>query len=308
MDRPISRRDLLHGMGALAVSTLIPGRALADEMLALERAGGAAAGYPPALTGLRGNHVGSFEVAHQLARDGRRDWGAIQEPDSDLYDLVVVGGGISGLAAAHFYRKQQPKARILILDNHDDFGGHAKRNEFQVGGRTLIGYGGSETLEEPSSYSDIVKGLLRDLGVEIDRFEKAYDQDFFKRHGLRAGMHFNKEKWGVDRTVPLYTEETVAQIPISGAAKAEFLRLLTTQEDQIPHIPADAKRKYLSSISYRDFLSKHLGITEPEVFTLMQDMPMDLGLGIEACTAYRAMNYSELPGWDAAGLPDDEEE
>ena len=92
MDRPISRRDLLHGMGVLAVSSLVPGRALADEMLALERAGGVAAGYPPALTGMRGSHVGSFEVAHQLVRDGRRDWGAIQEPDSDLYDLVVVGG------------------------------------------------------------------------------------------------------------------------------------------------------------------------------------------------------------------------
>ncbi len=235
MDRPISRRDLLHGMGALAVSSLVPGRALADPRLALERAGGAAAGYPPALTGMRGSHLGSFEVAHQLTRDGRRDWGAIQEPDSDLYDLVVVGGGISGLAAAHFYRTQQPKARILILDNHDDFGGHAKRNEFQVGGRTLIGYGGSETLQEPSSYSEIVKGLLRDLGVEIKRFEKAFDQDFFKRHGLGNGMHFNQEKWGVDRTVPLYMVDSVAQIPISDASKAQFRRLLTIEEDQIPH-------------------------------------------------------------------------
>ena len=306
MDRPISRRDLLHGMGALAASALIPGCAQPNQMFALEHTG--AAGYPPALTGFRGNHVGSFEVAHQLARDGRRDWGAIQEPDPDLYDLVVVGGGISGLAAAYFYRKQQPKARILILDNHDDFGGHAKRNEFQVGGRTLIGYGGSETLEEPSSYGDIVKGLLRDLGVEIKRFEKAYDQDFFTRQGLGVGMHFNKEKWGVDRTVPLYTAETVAQIPISDAAKAEFLRLLTTQKDQIPHIPTDAKRKYLFSISYRDFLSKHLGITEPEVFTLLQDMPIDIGVGIEACPAYRAMYYAELPGWLAAGLPEDEKE
>ena len=48
------------------------------------------------------------------------------------FDLVVVGGGISGLAAAYFYRQARPNARILILDNHDDFGGHAKRNEFHV--------------------------------------------------------------------------------------------------------------------------------------------------------------------------------
>ena len=144
MDRPISRRDFINGIGVLAASTLVPGRALAEKMLALEHAGHTA-GYPPALTGLRGSHVGSFEVAHQLAREGRRDWGAVQAPDPDLYDLVVVGAGASGLAAAHFFRREHPNARILILDNHDDFGGHAKRNEFQVGGRKIIGYGGSQS-------------------------------------------------------------------------------------------------------------------------------------------------------------------
>jgi hypothetical protein len=74
MDRPISRRDVLLGMGALAASTFVPGRAFADEMLRLERAGGFGPSYPPGLTGLRGSHAGSFEVAHQLAREGRSDW------------------------------------------------------------------------------------------------------------------------------------------------------------------------------------------------------------------------------------------
>ncbi len=97
--------------------------------------------------------------------------------------------------------KQRPKARILILDNHDDFGGHARRNEFQVGGRTLIGYGGNQSLEAPSGYSDVVKGLLRDLGVDTKRFDTAYDQEFYKRHGLAAGIYFNRRDWGVDRLV-----------------------------------------------------------------------------------------------------------
>ena len=66
------------------------------------------------------------------------------------YDLVVVGGGISGLAAAWFYRRAKPSARILILDNHDDFGGHAKRNEFTLDGRRIIGYGGSQSLQSPN--------------------------------------------------------------------------------------------------------------------------------------------------------------
>ncbi len=149
MDRSISRRDLLLGMGAYAAGAFIPNRAFADEMLRLEQAG--APGYPPGLTGLRGSHVGSFEVAHQLAREGRSDWGPVQQPDVDLYDLVVVGGGVSGLAAAYFYRLEHPGARILIIDNHDDFGGHAKRNELRAAGRTLLSHGGSEILQGPDN-------------------------------------------------------------------------------------------------------------------------------------------------------------
>jgi spermidine dehydrogenase len=110
--------------------------------------------------------------------------------------------GMGALAAAHFFLKEKPKARILIVDNNDDFGGHARRNEFQVGGRTLIGYGGNQTLEAPSGYPDVVKGLLRDLGVDIKRFDTAYDQGFYKQNGLGPGIYFNQENWGVDRIVP----------------------------------------------------------------------------------------------------------
>jgi len=323
MDRTISRRDLLHGMGALAAGTLLPGRALAEEMLALERAGEMAAGYPPARTGLRGNHAGSFETALELALKGRHDWGAVEEPDSDVYDLVVVGGGLSGLAAAHFYRKHRPTARILILDNHDDFGGHAKRNEFQLGSRTIIGYGGSQTLQEPSGYPDVVKELLRDLGVDKKRFETAYDHGFFKRNGLAAGIHFDRAQWGVERLVPydlgtfgkflplapspVSAEQAVAQMPISEPAQREFLRLLVMHEDRAPEIPAAAKASYFYSISYRDFLTKHLDIREPEVFAILQDLPADSGLGIEATPALAAMDYLGLPGWNATGLPPPDE-
>src|SRR6266513_210012 len=75
------------------------------------------------------------------------------------------------IAAAWFYRRATgPSARILVLDNHDDFGGHAKRNEFTLDGRLIIGYGGSESIDSPKTrYSDVAKGLLRDLGVEIER-------------------------------------------------------------------------------------------------------------------------------------------
>jgi spermidine dehydrogenase len=319
LNRPISRRDLLHGAVALGANALLPGRALADEVLALEQAGDAHAAYPPVRTGWRGNHPGSFDAAHQLAHQGRSDWGTVREPDADVYDLVVVGGGISGLAAAHFHLRQQPDARILILDNHDDFGGHAKRNEFQVGGRTLLGYGGSQTLSQPSGYSDVVKGLLKDLHVDKDRFETAFHHDLFKKNGLRPGMYFNRESWGVDRLVPyglgiledyvplapsdLSPKQAVSQMPISVPAQRELLRLLVTDQDQMPEFQLAAKADYLSTISYRDFLIKHLNIEQPDVFKMLQDLRGDVGVGIEAVSASSCLSTGGLPGRSAAGLP-----
>jgi len=324
MDRRITRRDLLHGVGTVAAASFVPGQAFANEMLVAEGSGASIAGYPPAFTGMRGNHIGSFEVSHQLVREGRRDWGPIEVPESDLYDLVVVGGGISGLAAAHFYRKTKSDARILILDNHDDFGGHATRNEFKVGDHTLLAYGGSQSLEEPSGFSDIVNTLLDDLGIDIDQLASAYDQDFYRKNGLAGGVHFDRENWGSDRLVrydlgalggylPLAPSdrsvaEAVQQMPMSDAARAELLHLLTTTKDHIPDVPADEKEDFLYSLSYRDFLGKHIGISEPEVFAALQNLTTDSSVGIESTAAGDAIFYSYLPGGKAIGLPHYEDE
>ena len=131
--------------------------------------------YPPTLNGMRGSHPGAFEVAHSL-RDGTF-WEKAGKPveTGEEYDLVVVGGGISGLAAAYFYRKQAgPSARILILDNHDDFGGHAKRNEFHLGGRMLLTNGGTVSIESPFPYSKEARGLLAELGIDPPALQKKY--------------------------------------------------------------------------------------------------------------------------------------
>ena len=185
--------------------------------------------------------------------------------------------------------------------------------------KTLLMHGGSETMVAPSGYSDIVKGLLDDLGVDPTRFETAYDQDFYKRNGLATGLHFNKETWGVDRVVPLSlgfwegfvspaespltAAEAVAQMPISESAKTEFLRFVTITEDQLPDMSIDAKTKYLYSISYRDFLTRHLDISEAEVFAVLQDLMGEFGIGVESISAYMAMSYVGLPGRSAVGLP-----
>jgi spermidine dehydrogenase len=319
---PITRRDLIHGLGAIAGVAMVPGTALADAVLAMETE---KAPYPPALTGLRGNHDGSWEAAHALARHGKQHWPKADTHDDTLYDLVVVGAGISGLSAAHFWLKSNPDAKVLILDNHDDFGGHAKRNEFSVGGRKLIGYGGSQTLQEPSSYPAAALELLDDLGVQLKRFDNAYDQSFFRRNGLAPAIFFDQKNWGSDQLVhgemgtilsgylplapsPLSLAESIDAMPMSPKAKQQLLSVHTSTDRSIPGSSEDERYTYLSRISYHAFLTQNMGVTEPEVFAVLQDLASDFGVGIESVSAAIAILWTGLPGIKATGFEWREEE
>lgn len=307
----ISRRDLLHGLGALTAAGF--------TAPAAARAVFGPDVYPPLRTGMRGNHPGSFDVAHPLAREGKADWTPLEESD-ERYDLVVVGGGISGLSAAWFYRERNPEARVLVLDNHDDFGGHARRNEFIVDGHRLIGYGGSQTMEGFSGYSDTTRTLLEQLGVDFGRFFTAFDQDFYRRQGMGAGVWFDKAHWGVDRLVPfdlcdsnsylpiapgqLDAQQAVAQMPLSEPARREMLHVLTHQQDELAGV--GDRWAYLSGISYRQFLERHMGVTRDEVFRVFQNLCVDSCVGIEAAPATTAIGYNGLPGWQVTGLEAEE--
>ena len=170
LNRPISRRDMLNGV-AIGVSSSLASAWLTSCGWSLEPAALLAQDrptyYPPALTGMRGSHDGSWELAHAL-RDGTfwQQAGAVTDT-RETYDLVVVGCGISGLAAAYFFRQQAGNdARILLLDNHDDFGGHATRNEFSAGGQLLLGNGGTHAIATPTPYSSQARGLLTALGID----------------------------------------------------------------------------------------------------------------------------------------------
>ncbi len=315
MDRSISRRDFLNSAAAVTAVTAMYGGALANSN---ESAEAATVGYPPGRSGLRGSHPGSYEVAHQLVWQGQQDWGRIHDADSDVYDLVVVGAGISGLSAAHFYRKTHSDARILILDNHDDFGGHAKRNEFELNGRTIIGYGGSQSLEDPGAYSDVAQGMLRDLGVDTKRFETAYDQEFYRRNGLAGATYFDSETYGSDRLVgyslvdhsvflpiaisSLDVKDAVSQMPLGENARRELLQLLEARGNRLTDIPVDEQEEYLWRLSYRDFLERHMGVTDPEVLALYQGLTADSTASIEASSALGVMSYVGLPGLQATAF------
>ena len=304
----ITRRDFLNGVALNVAAGLTPLAQLAAQP----------SRYPPALTGLRGQHDGSFEAAHALAREGRK-FAVDGLPIDESYDLVVVGGGISGLAAAWFYRRARPLARILILDNHDDFGGHAKRNEFMLDGRRIVGYGGSQSLQSPNSlYSPVAQGLLRDLGVDIAKFETAFERGLYPSLGLARGMFFNREAFGRDVLVageppganadeaarrnakPL--AEFVSAFPVSDASKAQIVALYTGGSDPLAGKSVAEKRGILKRTSYRDYLTKICGLSE-EAANCFQGRPLGFfGLGSDAVPAAEARDLG-YPGFAGLKLP-----
>src|SRR5438067_1115500 len=204
MRRRIARRDFLNGI-ALAVGSAAAARTMALDAFGWRvqpQPAGAQPLYPPAATGLRGNYQAAIDAFAPIQRGAYRNGSALDVDTRERYDLVIVGGGISGLAAAYFWRKALgPEQRVLVLDNHDDFGGHAKRNEFQYNGRTFIGYGGTQSIPTPYPYSYTAKRLIEDLGIAVERNNAFAARDAFQKLNLGAAMLFDKEHFGADRLV-----------------------------------------------------------------------------------------------------------
>jgi len=318
MDRPITRRDFLNGVAVGAGVLGMSGSASAAPTFAQDQPGY----YPPTLTGMRGSHDGSYDYAHAL-RDGTFWKGAGKPVDThETYDLVIAGGGISGLAAAYFYRANNPNARILILDNHDDFGGHAKRNEFHIGRSTLITNGGTAGISSPFDYSKVAKGLMTELGIEPQKLSAESNQlaDRSLFAGLQSATFFDKETFGEDRLVigspggggrggrgrgnaaaaAIPWVEWLAKTPLSPQVQKDIARLEEDRVDYMPGLTSDEKKDRLSRMSYKDFLLKVVKV-DPGVIPYYQKRTHGLyGIGIDAVGALELWPGS--PGFQGMNL------
>lgn len=304
MDRAITRRDFLDGIaigtGALALGSTLSGCDLFGG-------GGQPESDPDARTGLQGLTDDARRIPHQL-RDGTF-WKDAGKPDDtgERYDLVVVGAGISGLAAARFYQREYGQdARILVLDPLDQPGGHATRNEFTPkgsGSRVLVGYGGSQTLDTPSSFSKPARQLLDDAGVEVKRFDKYFDRGFNKRHGLRHAFFFNKEVYGRDYLAFGDEEEVFKKAPLSGRARDDLVKLYTKPPDVYSGLSDSEKKDRLTDLTYEQYLRRHFK-PHPQAMAFLQRLSSDYwGFGIDAVGAIDAW-ADGYPGFDGLKLDD----
>jgi spermidine dehydrogenase len=307
LDRPIARRDFLQGaaigVGSLLLGGLTPELvAAAAEIAEQDRRGY----YPPTRLGMRGSHPGSFEAAHAL-RDSRSLTGPIADT-GESFDLIVVGGGISGLAAAHFFRASSPRGRVLVLDNHDDFGGHAKRNEFHVSGRVHLMNGGTLDTYSPRPYGKVAAGLMRTLGIDAKALDEACtNRTLYESLGLHQGVFFDRETFGVDRLVVRKdksrqaTATFLAQTPLAEQVRKDILRIEHGNEDAMPGLTSDQKKDRLSRISYEHYLLEVVKADPGVLPYYLHATDGWWGCGIDAVSALDCWG-TEFPGFQGLKL------
>ena len=304
MQRAITRRDFVQGAAVATGAALqtgalgLPNIATASTSVGATIQGTMAVDYPPIKTGMRGSHPGAYEIAHALARDGAKF--PEPKPTDEQYDLIVVGAGISGLAAAHYYQKRfGPNSKILLLENHDDFGGHAKRNEFHQSGEMVLSLGGTHNLEW-WSFSKTVNAFMQEHGVDCKGMRKQMEFAYGRDAPNSPAMWFDETTYGVNRLVCNFnlstklSPEDIDKIPISDAGLDSLKQFYDSAPSLEDWTEAEAEN-LLSSISYPDFLRQYGGLTEDAVQLFDKEEHGSWGLEMRAISAAEAI-WEGYPG------------
>jgi len=318
MGRDITRRDFLNTV-ALGTGAALLGSAAPAARGHPTPSGAAAAATPPATdtwTGYAG--VGDYARANGNTwdvvtaghgiRDNLYERSIATAPSTDeIYDLVVVGGGFSGMASAYFYTKEGgPGRTVLILDNNGLMGGEAKRNEFVVRGQRLIGPQGSNDTDAPHASEGWRGEMWRDIGLPTefeygtmrpdrqamlfgrDNFIHQVWADDFENHGFffdELTPHWVRNPWGHD----------LEGTPWSADLRRDLLRW---QNEPVERWNGDhdSLKKWLDSMTYEQYLT-NVRKLRPEVARYADPLlSASIGLGSDVLSAYAAF-YDEFPGF-----------
>ena len=182
------------------------------------------------------------------------------------------------------------QSKILILDNHDDFGGHAKRNEFHYKGRKFIGYGGTQGIATPYPYSYAAKALVRELGIEVERNAEFQNSELERKYGLGAGTFFDKEHFLEDKLVKgnARSASFFNQAPLSEQVRADLIRVHGKNPDYMKGMTAAGKQARLERISYQDYLLNYAKVSKDAI-------PFFMGSG-----GRNNKRVDTTPAWEAA--------
>jgi spermidine dehydrogenase len=323
LDRPITRRDFVYG------SAVIVGGAMAGCRPSDGDAGAQAAAaqdydfalgdawYGPGGVGdyaaSHGNTPGVLRAAHQI-REGLFDAPPNNAIDSgEEYDLVVVGGGFSGLSAAHHFRRLNPGGRALLLDNHPMFGGEAKRNEFVVNGVRISGPQGSNGTNvlpntgDPDDYFSSL-GIPRDLRYVEPQGSAAGMRIPMDHYGF---MHWHQDRFDVGHFFRGARQEWVKDLwgsglsssPWSADVQAAWQRARAVDSAELPNVEGELG-PWLDSMTMQQYYERVLGLP-PEIPRYLNPlMASIIGLGCDVLSAWWGY-YFRIPGFRADTSPPD---
>jgi len=306
-DVAITRRDFLNATllasGSVLLASASPAQLLSSAAQAPAQDDWTGYGGVGDYANSNGNTTAVFEAGHQI-RDGLFEGLPVSAIDTgETYDCVVVGGGISGLAAALIFRRKAGEGKTcLVLDNHPIFGGEAKRNEFLVDGHRLIGHQGSALFWPPYPHSFIAR-FYESIGLKTPRLEyqkwagPAPEIPLTRTPYLGSapyGLYFGK-KFGQPQGVWVTDPKKLEGAPLSAKTREEFLRTQSLdQAAQKPQYRGDAISRRLDTITLEQHLMEKYSISRDTVRTFLSDEGGGFGLGPDALSGYTGYAFDEL--------------